>query len=73
MSNDSSASRDRILVHKMPAAENALSASTTLVEYSANNCIQAAVRALARRLIQRQPSQFDSVHCVFCRVILTCN
>jgi len=28
MSNDSSASRDRILVHKMPAAENALSAST---------------------------------------------
>jgi len=28
MSDDSSASRDRILVHKMPAAENALSAST---------------------------------------------
>jgi len=28
MSNDSSASHDRILVHKMPAAENALSAST---------------------------------------------
>jgi len=50
MSNDSSASHDRILVHKMPAAENALSASTDAGGNSANNCIQAAVRALARRL-----------------------
>ena len=73
MSNDSSASRDHILVHKMPTAENALSASTNAGGNSANNCIQAAVHALAHRLNQRRPSQFDSVHCVFCRVILTCN
>ena len=62
----------QLLTHSVPKARRRLSAEFWSAGFSHGTlCSAARYRLLIINKSAR--SQFDSVHCVFCRVILTCN